>query len=47
MGGLKGLGAMLGGGMGGAMGGPAGGGTMPGLPGGQLPPDMVDFLKKK
>ena len=47
MGGLKGLGAMLGGGMGGAMGGPPGGGTMPGLPGGQLPPDMVDFLKKK
>ena len=47
MGGLKGLGAMLGGGLGGAMGGPPGGGTMPGLPGGQLPPDMVDFLKKK
>ena len=50
MGGLKGLGALLGGGMGGApagMGGPPGGGTMPGLPGGQLPPDMIDFLKKK
>jgi signal recognition particle subunit SRP54 len=52
MGGLKGLGALFGGGggMGGApggMGGPQGGGTMPGLPGGQLPPDMVDFLKKK
>jgi signal recognition particle subunit SRP54 len=52
MGGLKGLGALFGGGggMGGApggMGGPQGGGTMPGLPGGQLPPDMADFLKKK
>jgi signal recognition particle subunit SRP54 len=48
MGGLKGLGAMLGGGGGmGAAPGPQGGTTMPGLPGGQLPPDMVDFLKKK
>jgi signal recognition particle subunit SRP54 len=51
MGGLKGLGALFGGGgmggMGGGAGGPGGGGTMPGLPGGQLPPDMVDFLKKK
>jgi signal recognition particle subunit SRP54 len=52
MGGLKGLGALLGGGgMGGGqpgIGGPgAGGGAMPGLPGGQLPPDMIDFLKKK
>jgi signal recognition particle subunit SRP54 len=52
MGGLKGLGALLGaGGMGGGQPGPggpgAGGGSMPGLPGGQLPPDMIDFLKKK
>jgi signal recognition particle subunit SRP54 len=49
MGGLKGLGALLGGGggMGAAPGGPQSGGAMPGLPGGQLPPDMVDFLKKK
>jgi signal recognition particle subunit SRP54 len=51
MGGLKGLGALFGGGgmggMGGGPGGAGGGGTMPGLPGGQLPPDMVDFLKKK
>ena len=53
MGGLKGLGALLGGGggMGGGLPGPggpgAGGGSMPGLPGGQLPPDMIDFLKKK
>jgi signal recognition particle subunit SRP54 len=48
MGGLRGLGALLGGGggMGGAP-GPQGGGAMPGLPGGQLPPDMIDFLKKK
>jgi signal recognition particle subunit SRP54 len=50
MGGLKGLGALLGGGgMGGGqpgMGGP-GGGAMPGLPGNQLPPEMLDFLKKK
>jgi signal recognition particle subunit SRP54 len=49
MGGLRGLGALLGGGggMGAAPGGPQSGGAMPGLPGGQLPPDMVDFLKKK
>ncbi|MGV3556388.1 MAG: signal recognition particle protein [Croceibacterium sp.] len=49
MGGLKGLGALLGGGggMGAAPGGPQSGGAMPGLPGGKLPPDMVDFLKKK
>jgi signal recognition particle subunit SRP54 len=52
MGGLKGLGALLGGGgMGGGQPGPggpgAGGGSMPGLPGGQLPPDMIDFMKKK
>jgi signal recognition particle subunit SRP54 len=52
MGGLKGLGALLGGGgMGGGQPGPggpgAGGGSMPGLPGGQLPPDMIDFLKKR
>ena len=56
MGGLKGLAAMFGGGMGGAGGAPTGapglpggmpGGSMPGLPGGQLPPDMQDFLKKK
>jgi len=46
MGGLKGLGAMLGGG---GMGG-MGGGGMPGLPGGagadQLPPDLQNLLKK-
>ncbi|MXP40943.1 signal recognition particle protein [Altererythrobacter soli] len=54
MGGLKGLGALLGGGgMGGGMGGGQpgiggpGGGGMPGLPGNQLPSDMLDFLKKK
>jgi signal recognition particle subunit SRP54 len=52
MGGLKGLGQMfMGGGAGGAPGGMGGGapggGAMPGLPGGQLPPDMIDFLKKK
>jgi signal recognition particle subunit SRP54 len=54
MGGLKGLGALLGGGgMGGAMGGGQpgiggpGGGAMPGLPGNQLPSEMLDFLKKK
>ncbi|KLE35760.1 signal recognition particle protein [Aurantiacibacter luteus] len=49
MGGLKGLGALLGGGGGfGGGGGPmGGGGSMPGLPGGQLPPDMQDFLRKK
>jgi len=51
MGGLKGLGQLfMGGGMGGGMpgpGGPGAGGPMPGLPGGQLPPDMIDFLKKK
>ncbi|MEL1250546.1 signal recognition particle protein [Aurantiacibacter gilvus] len=56
MGGLKGLAAMFGGGMGGAGGAPTGapglpggmpGGSMPGLPGGQLPADMQDFLKKK
>jgi signal recognition particle subunit SRP54 len=49
MGGLRGLGALLGGGggMGAMPGGPQSGGAMPGLPGGQLPPDMIDFLKKK
>ena len=49
MGGLRGLGALLGGGggMGAMPGGPQSGGAMPGLPGGQLPSDMVDFLKKK
>ncbi len=56
MGGLKGLAAMFGGGMPGMGGSPSGapglpggapGGSMPGLPGGQLPPEMQDFLKKK
>jgi signal recognition particle subunit SRP54 len=54
MGGLKGLGALLGGGgMGAGMGGGQpgiggpGGGAMPGLPGNQLPSEMLDFLKKK
>ncbi|RPF70606.1 signal recognition particle protein [Aurantiacibacter spongiae] len=52
MGGLKGLAAMFGGGggipgMGGGGGGPGGAPAMPGLPKGQLPPDMQDFLKKK
>ncbi len=52
MGGLKGLGALFGkGGLGAAMpglGGPgSGAGGMPGLPGGQLPPDMQNFLKNK
>ncbi len=52
MGGLKGLGQLFAGGgmggMGGALGGGGGaGGGMPGLPGGQVPPDMADFLKKK
>ena len=51
MGGLKGLGALFGGGgMGGGAPGPGGpgmGGSMPGLPGGQLPHEMTDFLKKK
>ena len=45
MGGLKGLGAMFGGGMGGAA-----GGGMPGLPGGaagSLPPDLQNLLNKK
>ncbi len=43
MGGLKGLGALLGGGMGG--GGPAG--TLPGLGGGAMPGNMNDLLKSK
>ena len=53
MGGLKGLGALFGGGgMGGAggPGGPSGAGGMPGLPGGPagaLPPDLQNFLKNK
>ncbi|GGD49204.1 signal recognition particle protein [Erythrobacter arachoides] len=52
MGGLKGLGALLGGGGGFGGGGGGGapglpGGGMPGLPGGQLPPEMQDFLRKK
>ncbi len=55
MGGLKGLAAMFGkGGMGGALGGmglPGAdqlgtGGSMPGLPGGQLPADLAKLLKK-
>ena len=51
MGGLKGLGAMLGGGgMGGAAGGAMGGGAppaLPGLGGGALPPGLQDLMKKK
>ncbi len=50
MGGIKGLGALLGGGGMGGLGGPGGpGGGMPGLggPGGaQLPPDLQNLLKK-
>jgi signal recognition particle subunit SRP54 len=49
MGGLKGLGALLGGGMGG-MGGMGGGpGGLPGLggPGGDIPPDLQNLLNKK
>jgi signal recognition particle subunit SRP54 len=50
MGGLKGLGALLGGG-GGMGGGAIPGGPPPGLPGlgsgGALPPDLQDFLNKK
>jgi signal recognition particle subunit SRP54 len=51
MGGLKGLGALLGGGgpgggMGGMGGGGAPGGSLPGL-GGAVPPDMMDILKKR
>ena len=51
MGGLKGLGALFGGGGAGGIGGMGGGapgGGLPGLggPGGQLPPEMRDFLKK-
>jgi signal recognition particle subunit SRP54 len=50
MGGLKGLGALLGGG--GMGGGAIPGGPPPGLPGlggpgGGLPPDLQNFLKKK
>ena len=53
MGGLKGLGALFGGGgMGGMPGGGAPGGGMPGLPGGMggaggLPPDLQNLLNKK
>ncbi|ANU07757.1 signal recognition particle protein [Paraurantiacibacter namhicola] len=48
MGGLKGLGALFGGGGGMGAGMPGlPGGPDAGLPGGQLPPEMQDFLKKK
>ncbi|MGX7895600.1 signal recognition particle protein [Tsuneonella sp. HG222] len=47
MGGLKGLGAMLGGGMGGIGGGAGAPPALPGLGGGQMPPDMMNLLKKK
>ncbi|MGZ3233772.1 MAG: signal recognition particle protein [Croceibacterium sp.] len=45
MGGLKGLGALLGGGGMGGMGGPAG--SLPGLGGGAMPGNMNDLLKNK
>jgi signal recognition particle subunit SRP54 len=47
MGGLKGLGALLGGGGMGGMGGPGPAGSLPGLGGGSMPGNMNDLLKNK
>jgi signal recognition particle subunit SRP54 len=47
MGGLKGLGALLGGGGMGGMGGAGPAGSLPGLGGGSMPGNMNDLLKNK